>query len=71
MIKNGCCQTCHGTLKLTISENEQIEQTDFLHPGAHPGKLKFISVGGRGQKWVELFSSLDPKICYLKNEFIN
>ena len=29
-----------GLLKLTVSQNEQMEWTDFLHAGTNSGKLK-------------------------------
>ena len=36
MVKNGCGQSGHGNLKLTVS--------DFLHAGTNSGKLKADSV---------------------------
>ena len=33
MIKNGYCQSGHRAKKLTVSQKEQIEQTDFCMLG--------------------------------------
>ena len=47
VVKNGCCQSGHRALKLTVSQ-ESIDGmnwwTDFLHAGANSGKLKVDSV---------------------------
>ena len=40
MTKNGCGQSGDKTLKLTVSKNEQMEQTDFLHIEKDPEKSK-------------------------------
>ena len=48
MVRNGCDQSGHGTLKLALSQ----EWIDFLHAGANSRKLKVISmifIGGPGQ----------------------
>ena len=44
MMKNGCGQSGHGTLELTVSQEWIDEWTDFLHAGANLGKLKFNSL---------------------------
>ena len=56
MLRNGCDQSGHGTLKLALSQ----ERIYFLHAGANSRKLKVISmifIGGPGQKWAWSFSS--------------
>ena len=40
MVKNGCGQSGHRNLKLTVSKKKQIEETDFLHAGTNSGKPK-------------------------------
>ena len=35
MVKNRCGQSGHGTLKLTVSKTEQMEETDLLHTGTN------------------------------------
>ena len=45
MVKNGCGQSGHQTLKLTGSQEWiMIEWTDILHAGTNSGKLKVISM---------------------------
>ena len=44
MVKNGCDQFGHCTLKLTVSQNWTIEETDFLHACTNSGKLKVDSM---------------------------
>ena len=43
MVKNGCGQSSHETLKLTVSQ-DWMEWTDFFHAGSNSGKLKVISL---------------------------
>ena len=40
MVKNGCGQSGHRNLKLTVSQ----KWTDILHAGASSGKLKVVSM---------------------------
>ena len=40
MVKNGCGQSCNGTLKLTVSEEWTDQITDFLHVDTDSQKLK-------------------------------
>ena len=68
MVKNGCGQSCYGTLKLTVSE----EWTDginwFFACWYRFTKIKSwskISLGGYGQKWMWPVWSLDSKIGFL------
>ena len=66
MVKNGCGQSGHRTLKLTVSQ-EWIDGLNwFFACWCKFKKLKVISMilGGRGQKWVWPFSSRDHKICF-------
>ena len=44
MVKNGCGQSVHGSLKLTVSQEVIDEYTDMLHAGANSGKPKVISM---------------------------
>ena len=43
MLKNGCGQSGHGTLKLAVSQ-ESMEWNGFLHAHANSGKLKVYSM---------------------------
>ena len=40
MVKNGVGQSDHGTLKLILSENEEMEQTDILYVDIDSQKSK-------------------------------
>ena len=40
MVKNGCGQSCYGTLKLTVSEEWTDGINEFLHVDADSQKLK-------------------------------
>ena len=69
MLKNGCGQPGHGTLKLTVSQNWTDKTTWFfcmLVQMQEGWKLiqSFLSVPC--QRWQWLFSSWDPKTCILK-----
>ena len=44
MVKNGCDQFGHGTLKLTLSRNGVDEIADFLHASTNAGRLKVDSI---------------------------
>ena len=44
MVKNGSSQSGHRTLKLTLSQNEQMESADFLHAGTNPRKVEVDSM---------------------------
>ena len=39
MVKNGCDQSGDRTLKLTVSEEQTVGKTDFLHIDANSQKL--------------------------------
>ena len=54
MVRDGCGQPGHRTLKFTLCLKWIDEWTDFLYAGANSGKLKVIQwfLGGCGQKMV-------------------
>ena len=44
MVKNGCGQSGHRTLKLLVSQKLTDRINYFLHTGANSGKLKVDSI---------------------------
>ena len=61
MVKNGCGQSGHGTLKGISKMNKWNEQ--FFLQIQKRWKLFQWFLGGCGQEWVRPFSSWDPKTC--------
>ena len=58
MVKNGCGQSSHGTLKVTVSEKLNISnRLVSLHAGTNLGKLKVDSMifGWVWSKMAEVF----------------
>ena len=69
MLKNGCGQPGHGTLKLTVSQNWTDKTTWFfcmLVQMQEGWKLIQSFLNGPCQKWQWLLSSWNPKTCILK-----
>ena len=64
MVKNGCGQSCDGTLKLTVSEEWTDRKTDFLRIDTDSQNLRVDKkfFGWAFQKWMWPVWSRDSKI---------
>ena len=70
MVRIGCGQSGHGTLKLTVSQEWSDGMNWFLHAGANSGKLKAISMI-LGWVWSKMGMAMVPYNLCNENEFMN